>query len=159
MPWRVARAFWAVLIFTAPWVSSSDAFAQLGSPADPKQTLIGTWQGALQDRSATYQITSKLDRDGTYLTQQGLAAGVTITMRGRWSAQFLVVSPGLSGSKGLITTEPTDWQPREFCAASGICQPVVVNTQSIPFTIIDPNALEVGDGSASSLRGTLRRIQ
>jgi hypothetical protein len=124
--------------------------AHAAAPVDIAYFLSGTWQGDLTDAVRTYSVTLKLDSSGAYAMQHIFSGGFTILMRGRWSAELTSLDPELSGSRAIISFEPTESEPEEFCSA-GIEKNLVV--------IRDENTIVFGDGTTDYAHGLLRRAR
>jgi hypothetical protein len=124
--------------------------AHAAAPADIAHFLSGTWQGDLTDAVRTYAVTMKLDPGGVYVMQHIFSGGFTILMRGRWSAEFTSLDPELGGSRAVISFEPTDSEPEEFCSAGIERNPVVVR---------DENTIVFGDGTTDYAHGVLLRAR
>ena len=153
----------AGMALTGIGLSTAALLAALGAPDAPRaqvaaeawaatadftRILVGTWQGDLRDLLGTFDVTLRLDEDGTYTTRHVLIGGYTIFMRGRWTAQFVTANGAAVSNTGMISFEVTESQPEEFCSSA---------IESNPLTIRDADTIELGDGSANYASGLMRR--
>jgi hypothetical protein len=105
-------------------------------PFDMEQFLPGVWHGEVRMGPVTVEHTLRLNRDKSFRTIQiSRPPNISVEVWGTWTASTI------SETRGNLSSEPENWQPREFCIAAGLCQPYYFTPQAYSIERIDQDTI------------------
>lgn len=103
---------------------------------DATTYLVGSWQATIPIDGGQIFATAIYDQQGQFRLDMNAPFGASQTI-GTWQAEVT------AQNQILLSSNPTQWSPQQFCDGNGYCQPNVQQPEQIVVTVIDQNTVSV----------------